>query len=777
MKVLIVESPSKAKTISKYLPEDFAVLSSMGHVRSLPSHPGSVNVDKDFEMIYEETNNVKKGSIAEIEKKAKNASQIYLATDPDREGEAIAWHILEILKEKKILKEKTSVNRISFNEVTNSAILEALKNPRSIDINLVHAQQSRQALDYLVGFTLSPLLWRKMPGCKSAGRVQSVALRLICEREIEIINFKPQEYWSINLILSAKKLNLEAKLIEFKNQKLDKLSINNKQSADQISNTLKKESFEISNIETSEQKRNPQAPFNTSSMQQEASKRLGFSPKKTMLIAQKLYEGVNIDGTLKGIITYMRTDSVTISDSYITHIRGFIKNNYGNKYVPAKVNKFVSKTKNAQEAHEAIRPTDISLTPNDVKDKLDKDLFNLYSLIWKKTVASQMPNAIFETMSIEIQSLSSISKANYSSLKFDGHYLIYKGDAEDGLNEDKQINKIIQNLEIKEKLKLHDVISKQHFTEPKPRFSEASVIKKLEELGIGRPSTYAMILSVLEERKYIEIEKRVLKPSNTGILLSAFLTKFFEKYVDYNFTANLEENLDQIAKGLIHWKVLLKDFWDHFYTQTKQVGSENIALIQNFLENYLKANTQISNKPCPECKEESKLVLKFSRFGPFFTCSSYPKCTFKQPFNIVTKKSSSEINAFEPKPLGEFNHISATLCNGPYGNYIKFVNLSDKKLIKNLSVPKNLQLDTIDLDFAKKAFTLPKVICKHPDNGQDITLHISKLGFYLKNADKNYKIAKGITFDLNMEESLFVINNNLSKKSSKVKITRSKKIA
>ena len=775
MKVLIVESPSKAKTISKYLPEDFAVLSSMGHVRSLPSHPGSVKVDKDFEMVYEETANVKKGSIVEIEKKAKNASQIYLATDPDREGEAIAWHILEILKEKKILKEKTSVNRISFNEVTSSAILKALKNPRPIDINLVHAQQSRQALDYLVGFTLSPLLWRKMPGCKSAGRVQSVALRLICEREIEIINFKPQEYWSIKLLLSAKKLNLEARLVEFKNQKIDKLSIHNKQSADEISNTLKEESFEISNIETSEQKRNPQAPFNTSSMQQEASKRLGFSPKKTMLVAQKLYEGVNIDGTLKGIITYMRTDSVTIADSYITHIRSFIKNNYGNQYVPNKINKFVSKTKNAQEAHEAIRPTDISLTPNHVKDKLDKDLFNLYSLIWKKTIASQMSNAIFQTVSIEIKSNSSIAKANYLSLKFDGHYLIYKDDSEDGLNEDKQIDEILQNLEIREKLKLKDVISKQHFTEPKSRFSESSVIKKLEELGIGRPSTYAMILSVLEERKYIEIEKRVLKPSNTGILLSAFLTKFFEKYVDYNFTANLEEDLDQIAKGLIHWKELLKDFWDHFYTQTKQVGSENITLIQNFLESYLEANTQISNKTCPDCKNEIKLVLKFSRFGPFFTCSSYPKCTFKQPFNIISQKNSSQSEAAEPKVIGEFDNISATLCNGPYGNYIKFVNLENKKLIKNLSVPKNLQLDTIDLNFAQKVFALPKVICKHPDNGQDITLHISKLGFYLKNADKNYKVNKGLTFDLNREESLDIINNNLIKKSSRAKTHKSKK--
>jgi DNA topoisomerase-1 len=774
MKVLIVESPSKAKTISKYLPDDFAVLSSVGHVRSLPSRPGSVLVDQGFDMIYEETVNVKKGSMDEIEKKAKTASQIYLATDPDREGEAIAWHIVELLKEKKLLQTKTSINRISFNEVTSSAILEALKNPRPIDINLVQAQQSRQALDYLVGFTLSPLLWKKMPGCRSAGRVQSIALRLVCEREIEIINFKPQEYWSINLALIAKKAQIEARLIEFNKQKLDKFSIKSKQNADEISDALKEESFEITNVETSQQKRNPQAPFNTSAMQQEASKKLGFSPKKTMQIAQKLYEGVKVNGELKGMITYMRTDSVTISSNYINNIRDFIKDNYGNKYVPNKINTFVSKTKNAQEAHEAIRPTDILFMPNQVKDQLDKDLFSLYSLIWKRTVASQMSNAVFELVNVEIQSPNSISRANYSFLKFDGHYLVYKEDLDDSLNDSKEISKIVDNFSIKEKLKLDAVFTKQHFTEPKPRFSEASIIKKLEELGIGRPSTYATILSVLEERKYVEIQKKMFAPSNTGILLSAFLTKFFEKYVDYNFTANLEEELDQIAKGKRVWKELLQNFWDHFYAQTKQIGSESTTLIQTFLENYLEENTQINNHACPTCQEKSKLILKFGKFGPFFTCSSYPNCTFKKPLNISTQKSQSTAEAFEPNLLGEFDNVQATVCNGPYGHYIKFIDISSQKPIKNLSIPTSIQLDTIDLNFAKKMFILPKVICKHPDNGQDIILSISKSGLYIKNADKNYKIGKDLTFDLGQSEAIAIINN-YDKTKDKTKVKRARK--
>lgn len=772
MNLLIVESPSKSKTISKYLGKNFTVLSSMGHVRSLPSKPGSVDPNNDFDMVYEQTPH-SLDSIKKISSIVKGVDNLYLATDPDREGEAISWHVVEILKKKKYIKSDTKIKRVAFYELTKDAILHAVNNPRDIDLNLVQAQQTRQALDYLVGFTLSPLLWRKLSGCRSAGRVQSVALKLISEREREILSFAPKEYWSINLSLLKGKNVFDAKLIDFQNKKVDKFFIKSKKDADDIVNVVKNQNFYVKKIEKKQQKNNPYPPFNTSSLQQEAYKKLGFSVKKTMQIAQKIYEGVEINGESVGLISYMRTDSVVINENVISDIRSLIEKKYGSKYLSKKIRTYITKTKNAQESHEAIRPTNVKILPEDIRSDLSEDQYKLYSLIWKRSVSSQMSSAILDLLSIVFSSTEVSAKSNFSFLGFDGYYLLYK-DSEH--LQDK--NQIDFNLSEGIKVILQNVKSKQHFTEPPPRFTEASIVKTLEELGIGRPSTYAGIISIIQDRGYVNVSNKRFVPDSKGMVLSVFLDIFFKKYVDYNFTANLEEELDQIANGNSNWKNALKSFWKHFNLIIQEVKNKDTKEVhEKLLKVLIDNNPKVIPQICPVCKK-NEVQMRLSKFGPFLSCKDYLKCEYKQAANLSAKKDDLE-DSFISKNnfLGSFDGKSAFLNKGPYGPYIKFAKEGSKDSIKNLPLPKNFSVDGISSDVLSFIFNLPKVICFHNKYKEDIILHLSKFGFYLKCSDKISQI-KDCSFEklpqIDEKMAIRIINDVREKKHLKRLKTRSK---
>ncbi len=657
MKLVIVESPAKAKTINKYLGKEFKVIASFGHIRDLPSKNGSVLPDEDFTMKYEISEKSKK-YIDEITKYAKQAEEIYLATDPDREGESISWHVIEMLKEKKIVENNDIFKRVAFNEITKKAVLYAVAHPRKVDDNLVNAQQARRALDYLVGFTLSPVLWRKLPGCRSAGRVQSVALRLISEREDEIERFVTQEYWDIILNLANKKGDkFNAKLTHINKEKLDKFAIKTEAVAQEIVSKLNSQKFNIASIEKKQQKRNPPPPFITSSLQQEASRKLGFSAKKTMQVAQKLYEGISIDGEVVGLITYMRTDGVTLSGDAVADIRALIDKKFGKNYLPKAARMYKSKSKNAQEAHEAIRPTNIKFIPDNIKSNLDRDQLKLYDLIWKRTMACQMENVVIDMVVANLDSKNQefSAKANGSTIAFDGFYKIYREGADDS---EEEKNKLLPPLTEGEEVKTQKIIPEQHFTQPPPRYSEASLVKKLEELGIGRPSTYASILSVLQDRKYATIEKKRFYPSELGRLLTVFLVKYFTRYVEYGFTADMETDLDKIAEGDIPWKKLLADFWQGFNKEISTVSEyktgDVIAYVQEALEFHLfrKKDSQEykENKKCGSCSD-GKLSLKLGKYGAFLACSNYPDCEFRK--QIVKNDSSNNDEASSDIPANK----------------------------------------------------------------------------------------------------------------------------
>ena len=759
MNLVIVESPAKAKTINKYLGKDYLVLASYGHIRDLPSKNGSVDPEKSFEMQWE-IDSFSKKYLKEITDAAKDSSKIILATDPDREGEAIAWHVKEVLNSKKLLKDKT-LERVVFNEITKNSILKAIENPRKIEISLVEAYLARRALDYLVGFNISPILWTKLPGSKSAGRVQSVALKLITEREHEIELFKPKEYWSLTSdFTNTSDKNIFSKLILFNGEKVERFSFKNKQEIDNAIKLINKAKFKIKEVNTKVVKRNPLPPFTTSTLQQTASGRFGFGASRTMQIAQRLYQGIEIEGETTGLITYMRTDGTQISKEAIDEFRNLIKNNFGNEFLPDSPNSYEGKkAKNAQEAHEAIRPTNITRKPNDIKKYVNSDQFKLYELIWSRALSSQMKQAEFDRNTILISSED--NKINFrasgSVVKFEGFLKVYKVQETD--EDAKNILPIVRNGDKVNILKLND---EQHFTEPPPRYSEASLVKKMEELGIGRPSTYASIISVLSTRNYVELINKRFHPTDRGKLISAFLEKLFTKYVDYNFTADLENQLDEITSGKIEWVKVLENFWKDFYANVDSVKEKRTREVLDMLNESLGAliferNEQDEiDRKCKLC-DTGQLSLKNSfRGGAFIGCSNYPDCKFTRP--LSKSKAAAQYNLAEPKLIGQNNRgKDIYLKNGRFGPYLQYEKELDiteeknkktkksKKIkednnMKNVSIPKGINIDDIDLDKAKFLCSLPKILGQHPDIGKDITLNSGRFGPYLKCDNKSARI-------------------------------------
>lgn len=733
MKLVIVESPAKAQTINKYLGNDYKVIASVGHIRDLPSKDGAVKPDENFKMSWE-MNKDKDKVVKEIIGALKSADSLILATDPDREGEAISWHLKEILDHKKTTTGKP-VERVVFNEITKSAVLEAMKKPRGINSELVEAYLARRALDHLIGFSISPILWRKLPGSRSAGRVQSVALKLICEREIEIEKFNIEEYWSISSTFSTvKDEKFSSRLTVLNSQKLAKMDIKNEKEADLALQDIKKSKFNISKIELKRVKRNPLPPFTTSTLQQEASNKLGFSASRTMRVAQKLYEGINIGSETSGLITYMRTDGVQLSSQAIEELRNEITSRHGENYIPPKPRVYKSKAANAQEAHEAIRPTLISRDPESISEFLDSDQNKLYELIWKRTISSQMQSAELDETAADItnQDQSIIFRANGSQVIFPGFY-IYR-DRED----DRLLPKLIEN----EKVDLIDVKSEQHFTQPPPRYTDASLIKKMEELGIGRPSTYASILQVLVNRNYVEKEKGRHIPQERGRILTAFLNNFFGKYIEYDFTADLEKQLDKVSDGKLNYKNLLKEFWDSFKPHLNKMTELERDKILEALEKELAElffpsddiKNGTPNRKCPTCSN-GNLGLELGKYGAFIGCSNYPECKFtKQIASNQDQNENNDNENFIPGNDGVLGIDPATGLNvfikkGPYGIYLQ---LGDEKKPKRTSIPKQVSAKDINLEKALAFLSLPRLIGKHPESGQDISAGIGRYGPYLK---------------------------------------------
>lgn len=759
--LLIVESPAKAKTIGKYLGKDYDVKASFGHIRDLPSKNGSVEPDNDFKMHYEISGKSAK-HVKEIVDSARKCSKLILAPDPDREGESIAWHVLEALKQKKALKAGTKVERVVFNAITKNSVTEAIQNPREIDMDLVNAQQARRALDYLVGFTLSPILWRKLPGSRSAGRVQSVALRLICDREEEIEDFRSEEYWDIKIDLeNSVKSKFTANLFEINGEKLEKFSLTNEKTATEVQKLLEEKSYQVTKITKKQQKRKPQAPFTTSSMQQEASRKLGFGASRTMMIAQRLYEGVDVGGGTQGLITYMRTDSVSITPEALVAVRKAINDIYGKDYLPDEANVFKSKVKNAQEAHEAIRPTDFSLTPDKVRQYLDDRQFALYDLVWKRTLASQMADVILDQVIAEIVTIPSYAKARASgsTVKFDGFYKVYN-EGKDDEEEEEDTKQKLPELNEGENVNLLEVRPDQHFTEPPPRYSEASLVKKMEELGIGRPSTYASIISVLQDRDYVKLEKKRFFPEERGRIVTTFLKEFFERYVEYDYTAQLEDDLDVISNGKSDWKKFLHDFWSRFNGNIEEVGKKEFSEVLEVLNQKvgkrvfgLDEKGHIKNN-CPLCKD-GKLGLRLGKFGAFVGCSNYPEC--KQTLPLFGEDDGEPKAKFEPKSLGNDSKTGAEVWVkvGPYGPYLELALPENQKAEeeekaatktkgkatkgkkakakkpKRVSIPKSMNIDEVDLATAEKLLSLPREIGIHPETGEKIVANIGPFGPYL----------------------------------------------
>lgn len=756
MNLVIVESPSKAKTINKYLGKDYEVLASFGHVRDLPAKDGSVQPDNNFAMTYT-VDTASQKHVTALAQAAKRADAIYLATDPDREGEAISWHVLEVLQQKKALGKNTEVHRVVFHEITKRAVTEAIANPRDIDMNLVNAQQARRALDYLVGFSLSPVLWRKLPGSKSAGRVQSVALRLICEREAEIEAFIREEYWDISAMMEAAgKPAIKAKLTHWNGKKLEKFDIVNERSAIDIETTLKSKTYAVSSVEPKQVKRNPSAPFTTSTLQQEASRKLGFSAKKTMQLAQKLYEGVPLEGgETTGLITYMRTDSVHLSGEAIGGSRAAIEKNFGKEYLPDSPRQYTSKAKNAQEAHEAIRPTDPTRKPEFVARVLDKDMLRLYELVWKRTIASQMASAILDQVAMDFASNDNMAtlRATGSTIKFDGFLRLYREGLDDQKDDTEDDDKILPNLSVGTATEAKDVTAAQHFTEPPPRYSEASLVKKMEELGIGRPSTYASILSVLQDRNYVLLEKKRFIPEARGRLVTAFLTSFFERYVQPDFTARIEERLDNVSAGELDWKEVLRDFWDRFsksIEESKEIRmSEVLDILDKALEPFIfpasKEGDGKDPRACPVCGK-GRLSLRLGRYGAYVACSNYPDCTYTREVSGSTADGQSNTDSAAagdlPKVLGNHPQTGAEvwLKKGPYGIYVEMADGGEKP--KRASLLRGMEPDSMTLESAVALLSLPRDLGAHPDTKKPILAGVGRYGPYLLH-DGKYTTLKG----------------------------------
>ncbi|MDR2526872.1 MAG: type I DNA topoisomerase [Rickettsiales bacterium] len=793
MKLLIVESPAKASTINKYLGNEYKVLASVGHVRSLTPKDGSVDVNNDFEMKFETLTKASK-AIKQLSEVAKEADKIILASDPDREGEAIAWHVLEVLRIKKAIKKDVKIERIVFNEITKKTVENAIKEPRKIDMNLVDAQQARQALDYLVGFNLSPVLWRKLPGSRSAGRVQSVALRLVCDREDEIEAFKKQEYWSIEIELNKINCNdkikkFTAKLTHINDKKIDKFDINNEKQAKEIEKKLKTLSYKVLNIEKKQIKRNPYPPFTTSTLQQEASKRLGFSAKQTMSVAQKLYEN--------GYITYMRTDGVYTSPESINTARNFIEKKYGNKFLPQKPVFYKNKSKNVQEAHEAIRPTH----PDDDSINGSSEEKKLYSLIWKRLIASQMESMVLDQVSVNIIDEDNKYKfrAVGTTVKFEGFHILYETQEED--DDENNGEGKLPLLSEDEKLELQKINTEQHWTEPPPRYNEASLVKKMEELGIGRPSTYASILGVIQDREYVRLEQKRFIPEERGRIVTAFLKKFFSKYVEFNYTAELESNLDEIADGKENRIHFLGDFWKPFKEKVDEVMTiKPSEIVKDISEGLLKhilgvdENNKIKDK-CPLC--EGTLSLKFGKFGAFVSCGNYPDCKYIKNINTITSASDDESsNKFETKLLGELDGKNVYLKKGPYGFYVqqgedikkpvkktikgakkniktkgktikedKDVENKEIDKIKRIALPKNeMEPENFTFEKAQMLLNLPELPINLGEyENSAVSANKGRFGPYILHDKTFYSIKGKDVYSIKLDEAIEIIKNKKKK--------------
>ena len=741
MKIVVVESPSKAKTINKYLGSGYEVLASFGHIRDLPAKDGSVDPDNDFHMLWEVDPQSQK-RVNDIARALKDADTLFLATDPDREGEAISWHVLEELNEKNALKDQ-AVERVVFNAITKQAVTEAMKHPRALDTALVDAYLARRALDYLVGFTLSPVLWRKLPGARSAGRVQSVALRLVCDRELEIEKFVAKEYWSILAKLATPRGDkFDARLVAADGKKIQRLDIGSAAQAEELKQALESASFTVSTVEAKPARRNPPPPFTTSTMQQEASRKLGFAPAIAMRLAQRLYEGVEIGGETTGLITYMRTDGIDMAPEAISDIRAMIGGNYGKQYVPAAPRTYQNKSKNAQEAHEAVRPTGASRTPGEVAKYVDRDQARLYELIWNRAVASQMESAELERTTVDIAAKAGARtidlRATGQVVKFDGFLTLYQ-EGEDETSDDEESRRL-PAMSGNETLSKDAIEAVQHFTEPPPRYSEAALVKRMEELGIGRPSTYASILQVLQDRGYVRIDKKRLMPEDKGRVVVGFLESFFSRYVEYDFTAGLEEQLDRISNNEIPWKKVLQDFWGDFIGAVTEIKDLRITQVLDALNELLGPHIFPARadggdpRQCPTCAT-GKLSLKVGRFGAFIGCSDYPECRFTRQ---MTPGSEGAVSGTKVLGVDPVSNLEVTLRGGRFGPYLQLgeQEKAEKGVKvekpKRASLPKGIAPEDIDLERALALLALPREVGKHPEGGEPIVAGVGRFGPYVK---------------------------------------------
>ncbi len=807
--VVVVESPAKAKTINKYLGDGYKVMASYGHVRDLPPKDGSVRPDEDFAMDWEVASQSQKHLKAIVDA-ANGADAVYLATDPDREGEAISWHVLEELKNRKVLN-GTQVKRVTFNAITKGAVLEAMEKPRELNSELVDAYLARRALDYLVGFNLSPVLWRKLPGSRSAGRVQSVALRLICDRELDIEKFVPQEYWTVDADLEKSDgQKFTAQLTHLDGKKLDKFDLPDEHSAKAAQAAIELSTLSVESVEKKEKQRRPYAPFTTSTLQQEASRRLYFSARQTMNVAQKLYEGAEIGGETVGLITYMRTDGVQIDGSAINTVRSVVEQDYGANYLPEKPRFYSSKAKNAQEAHEAIRPTDPSRRPKDVAPYVTEEQLRLYDLIWRRTIASQMESAVMDQVAVTVGSPDGAIKlrATGSVVRFPGFLKVYgaktassKDTKENGdTNGDEQDkDRILPDVSEGEGLSQKDVRPDQHFTQPPPRFTEASLVKTMEELGIGRPSTYASIIQVLQDRNYVRMDNRRFVPEDRGRVVTAFLESFFSQYVEYSFTADLENKLDEISGGRVHWKEVLTEFWRDFIAAIEGTSelriTEVIDTLDELLEPHLFPKTDDGKvlRVCPSCSD-GRLSLKFGKFGGFVGCSNYPDCRYTRQLSV--NGNGDDNLADGPKELGKdpVTGFIVSLRVGPYGPYVQ---LGDQETLdaiaakeaeakqseetgtkkkakakkpkapkpKRGSIPKGMDPATIDLERALKLLSLPREVGVHPESGEMILAGIGRFGPYLKFGDKYQSLkADDDVLEIGLNRAVVVIAEGKNRK-------------
>ncbi len=760
--VVVVESPAKAKTINKYLGGGYTVLASLGHVRDLPPKDGSVRPEQDFAMDWLADDRGAR-QVAAIVKALKGADTLYLATDPDREGEAISWHVRAMLDEKGALRH-VKVRRITFNEITRSAVRAAMAHPRDLDQPLIEAYLARRALDYLVGFTLSPVLWRKLPGSRSAGRVQSVALRLICEREAEIEVFRAREYWTVEAAFTTPAgAAFTARLTHLDGKKLDQFDLPDEASALRAKAAVEAGSFRVTSVERKRVRRNPPPPFTTSTLQQEASRKLGFRAQATMRLAQQLYEGVDIGGETVGLITYMRTDGVQMAREAIGAIRDHVRESYGADYLPGAAREYTSRAKNAQEAHEAIRPTEISRTPESVARDLTPEQRRLYELIWKRAVASQMQSAEFDQVTVEIADPARPNgprlRATGSTLVFDGFLKLYREDQDDTAEDDE--NRVLPAMAEQDALRRGQVNATQHFTQPPPRYSEASLVKKMEELGIGRPSTYATILSVLQDRNYVRLENRRFIPEDRGRLVTAFLVSFFEHYVDTGFTASLEEQLDDISGGRADWRAVMRAFWrdfSHAVEQTRDLKiSDVIAALDEDLGPHFFPPRADGTDPrlCTACGT-GRLGLKLGRHGAFIGCSNYPACQYTRRLTVENGDDAADTLKEGMRVLGAHPETGEEISvrRGPYGLYVQEgeADKEAKRKPRRASLPRGMDGETITLDQAVSLLSLPRIVGIHPETREPIEAGIGRFGPYVKMG--------GVFASLDRDDDVLVVGLN-----------------